>query len=807
MIKIGSSRRAMLLSAGAIAVFCGVYRDVLLGTKIFTHDSIIWFGTYHQYVRSLLSGNFPYWDPYLQGGTYFYPNISLLGLLDPTVLASALIVKVFDLSLLTGYVYFYLSRLFLFAAGSYVLFRHITNCRMSAALSAGLLMLAMTPAYFRQPGAVDLIYLTPLALYYLLRLFEDPKSHRRYLYVAALTLITGISMNVFIPAYYLFNLVSFIVVLLSFKFLSIATVLGIFRERRFLLYSLLAVVLTAMMAMPPLMVMFRDAGAGGELFPMVRIVQKSDGNLKKIEASDIGTDSVSNKFTGQQGVFSSYGNFLNMVYPDIFESVPYFANDLLSEIPQYIGIIPFLLALIGLFYHSSRYRILAAIMMVIMTINMFSFAGMSGKPFNILQQAFNSIFPPLKMVEVREVFGSFFLLYFCISLSLGLSIFFDGDKLLDLLKIRYRQIAGICAGIVLVKIGVTAYYANRILAASPYDAFVLVQIACAAGGLWLYRNGALKKNSMQVALVLIIFADIAVYSVYNAHYVLTDSAPYHAIADADRNGESERSFQYFKMPFPATAGVAFGDSILRVKGVLTTGNNHSIFTTRRYYDLLTNIPPQNQLALAGVVFPVIRFFPDDASVRPANDRKWLLGHLAVTGEDDILQNVYIEQGGLVETPYAQMGDLRAYENVDAFQPQNLFRFLQLYDSQRGPFIEEMKKRRDRFLRTYEYTLMVRSFSQNEIMFDVKNLRGGYLLYNDGWSRYWKAYDGGREIPVLIANYNSKAVFLGPGEHQVRFVFDPVHYKIGLVLYYAGLLISLVLITVFFIVARRKKSAL
>ncbi|HHT9139520.1 MAG TPA: YfhO family protein, partial [Candidatus Tripitaka californicus] len=88
-----------------------------------------------------------------------------------------------------------------------------------------------------------------------------------------------------------------------------------------------------------------------------------------------------------------------------------------------------------------------------------------------------------------------------------------------------------------------------------------------------------------------------------------------------------------------------------------------------------------------------------------------------------------------------------------------------------------------------YQLEVRRFSPNKLTLRVKNQQEGYLYYSDGWSRHWRAFDGDREIPVEIANYNFKAVHLQGGEHTIRFVYDPWPYRYSLIAYCVGLLAS------------------
>lgn len=98
-----------------------------------------------------------------------------------------------------------------------------------------------------------------------------------------------------------------------------------------------------------------------------------------------------------------------------------------------------------------------------------------------------------------------------------------------------------------------------------------------------------------------------------------------------------------------------------------------------------------------------------------------------------------------------------------------------------------------------------SFSPNKASFYIKNDKAGFFYYADGWSPYWKAYDNGKPVQVLKANYNYKAVFLSAGEHTVTFVFYPSHYIIALILYFSGLFGGISLIIILFVNDRRDKK--
>jgi hypothetical protein len=76
---------------------------------------------------------------------------------------------------------------------------------------------------------------------------------------------------------------------------------------------------------------------------------------------------------------------------------------------------------------------------------------------------------------------------------------------------------------------------------------------------------------------------------------------------------------------------------------------------------------------------------------------------------------------------------------------------------------------------------------------------GVLVLTDAYHRGWRAYLGQtpseeREVPVYLANYVGRAVGLPPGEQTVRFVFDPLSWRIGLAISLAGLLFTVAVLS-------------
>ncbi|MBF0275290.1 MAG: YfhO family protein, partial [Nitrospinae bacterium] len=79
---------------------------------------------------------------------------------------------------------------------------------------------------------------------------------------------------------------------------------------------------------------------------------------------------------------------------------------------------------------------------------------------------------------------------------------------------------------------------------------------------------------------------------------------------------------------------------------------------------------------------------------------------------------------------------------------------------------------------------------NKVVVNVRNNVEGYFYYSDNWSKHWKAYDNGKEVPIYKANYTFKALKLGSGTHEIIFKYEPKHYIYSLYCYFLSIIISL-----------------
>jgi hypothetical protein len=61
-----------------------------------------------------------------------------------------------------------------------------------------------------------------------------------------------------------------------------------------------------------------------------------------------------------------------------------------------------------------------------------------------------------------------------------------------------------------------------------------------------------------------------------------------------------------------------------------------------------------------------------------------------------------------------------------------------------------------------------------------------LVFADTYYGGWRAFVDGAEVPILRANHAFKAVRVEPGQREVRFVFDPWSFKLGVALSGSGM---------------------
>jgi len=77
------------------------------------------------------------------------------------------------------------------------------------------------------------------------------------------------------------------------------------------------------------------------------------------------------------------------------------------------------------------------------------------------------------------------------------------------------------------------------------------------------------------------------------------------------------------------------------------------------------------------------------------------------------------------------------------------------------------------------SLDITAYRPNAIHLTAQTSAEAYLVLSEVYYPGWRAYVDGHAEQVLRANYAFRAVYLEPGYHEVRLVFEPLSWKVGL----------------------------
>ncbi|HEY9841074.1 MAG TPA: YfhO family protein, partial [Candidatus Obscuribacterales bacterium] len=76
----------------------------------------------------------------------------------------------------------------------------------------------------------------------------------------------------------------------------------------------------------------------------------------------------------------------------------------------------------------------------------------------------------------------------------------------------------------------------------------------------------------------------------------------------------------------------------------------------------------------------------------------------------------------------------------------------------------------------EPQFLVEGNNRVEIGFETNT--SGYLVLADQNLPGWRAWDNGRPVPILLANYLQRALRVGPGKHRIVFAYRPPGFRAG-----------------------------
>lgn len=94
------------------------------------------------------------------------------------------------------------------------------------------------------------------------------------------------------------------------------------------------------------------------------------------------------------------------------------------------------------------------------------------------------------------------------------------------------------------------------------------------------------------------------------------------------------------------------------------------------------------------------------------------------------------------------------------------------------------------------TARITKYSPNEVEIKTESSGNSLLFISDSYYPGWRAYVDNLEVPILRSDYAFRAIPVFKGDHIVKFVYDPLSFRIGVISALAGLA-ALIGLTVLF----------
>ncbi len=102
-------------------------------------------------------------------------------------------------------------------------------------------------------------------------------------------------------------------------------------------------------------------------------------------------------------------------------------------------------------------------------------------------------------------------------------------------------------------------------------------------------------------------------------------------------------------------------------------------------------------------------------------------------------------------------------------------------------------------RAFSYT--IHNYEYSSFDMKVNTDETGILYWADGYDKWWLAYLNGHEVPIYRANVNFKAIVLPEGDSNIKFIYNPVWFKISLFIFYIAFITSMLAALSIFIYQR------
>jgi hypothetical protein len=403
-----------------LAILCAFPPALLMLARLTPiHDSIFWYPWFAHFYESIAHGVIPYWNPYSQLGSPFFPMFQSLGLLDPSNLILALLYKFTRVNSLLLYLIHLFFQFYLFLVGTYFTLIHVTRNVRQSLLFSVVVFLGCLPTIMRQHGLI-IFFLIPLTTYCILSFFTETSWKKKGVLLIILGFLFAVSLNTYIPIMFLLHSGLLILLCIIFGVGDFKSSLEFLRNKKGLRWVGLAA-LIGLMATPPVLALYYELNNNNtELFGGVRFFIKI-GKLIPFYASDLTGGSA---FLGEIStrVSLSLFNLIGFVVEPFWGQFDFREWHRLSEMRLYLGIIPLLCVIPALGRGRNAYSwVFFSLSLIMLAICCnFSTSSMPGPNFPTTQLML-TIFPFLKNIGTFQNVAGIFVFDLIILAGIGWS--------------------------------------------------------------------------------------------------------------------------------------------------------------------------------------------------------------------------------------------------------------------------------------------------------------------------------------------------------------------------------------------------
>ncbi len=395
----GFKRREIIFLLLAFFVFILETGKICLFNKLmFCYDTIGYYGVMHHFYNSMMHGVFPYWDIYDYCGQPFYYNLGIARVMELPSVILIFINRIFNWSLLNLYNWDVAIKIFLYSAGVYFFQREMNKFTLSNCVGFFVFLFSsFTLTSFRQPGFLTSFAWTGWAAFFLIRL---RKEFNLYNMVGA-----ALFMGLLVTSYQVgYSFTFFEIFIATLLINDRKWLLGIFKDKKKVILLVIGLCIILLLSLQAAAVfMEKDRSA-----PVMRqgLFNYRDAGYDRGKGG-----APASKWDYLELIFSPLVNMKGMPVPPLY----------ISEAVLYIGIVPFVLALLALVFSRDKFKINFILMLLTLI-----FLSLNGR--TLLGYVDAALFPFLRYARNMETFQPFFIFSLTYFVGQGMDLFLGWCK-------------------------------------------------------------------------------------------------------------------------------------------------------------------------------------------------------------------------------------------------------------------------------------------------------------------------------------------------------------------------------------------